>query len=61
LKLLISASVLGSIFYYAYNYINSVKPINEDLNIIDKKLINVDPIVIRNAAKSIPIEDKKSF
>jgi len=61
LKLLISASVLGSIFYYAYNYINSVKPINEDLNIIDKKLINVDPIVIHNAAKSIPIEDKKSF
>jgi len=61
LKLIISASVLGSIFYYAYNYINSVKPINEDLNIIDKKLINVDPIVIRNAAKSIPIEDKKSF
>jgi hypothetical protein len=61
LKLLISASVLGSIFYYAYNYINPVKPINEDLNIIDKKLINVDPIVVRNAAKSIPIEDKKSL
>jgi hypothetical protein len=61
LKLLISASVVVVIFYYYYNYVDPGKPPTVDVNLIDNKLINIDPVIIHNAAKSIPIENKKSI
>jgi hypothetical protein len=57
-KLIISASVVG-ILYYAYSYINSTKPPIVDVKPVDHKLLNIDPAIIHNASKSICIESKK--
>ena len=61
MKLIISASVVVVILYYYYNYVDPGKPPTVDVNLIDHKLINIDPVIIHNASKSIPIENKKSI
>ena len=56
-----SASVVVVILYYYYNYVDPGKPPTVDVNLINNKLINIDPVIIHNASKSIPIENKKSI
>jgi hypothetical protein len=61
LKLIISASVIIGVIYFAFNYINPGKPPTVDLNFIDHKSVKIDHITLPNVPKTIPIESKKSI
>ena len=49
------------ILYYYYSYVDTGKPPTVDVNVINDKLINIDPLPICNVSKSIPIESDASI